>query len=161
MCCASEMVFATVVRSPGVSERSATLKTLALVAPFAFTKWIRRSMRAAAVTSAPLITSNVILIVTHAPKDDLTAPSAFLGRKSLQVYVGHLLLLYGLPWTPGLASGRFRALSLPGGLAALAVVFTLTFGGIALLDLVQRRSERVDGLLRLSSATLLAWALLF
>ena len=106
----------------------------------------------------PLI-AGISLLPEWMPR--LTAPGAFLGRKSLQVYVGHLLLLYGLPWTPGLASGHFKALGLPGGLAALAVVFTLTFGGIALLDLVKRRSERVDGLLRLSSATLLAWALLF
>lgn len=84
-----------------------------------------------------------------------------LGRRSLAVYVGHLLLLYGLPWIHGVAQARYRSMSLAEGFAAVALVGGLTFGGVAVMDLIQRRAAPLNALLRLSTAALLAWALVF
>lgn len=84
-----------------------------------------------------------------------------MGRHSLKVYVGHLLLLYGLPWVHGMAQGRYRAMTLAEGFGAVAFVGSLTFGGVLLLEYLQRRNATLHALLRLSSATWLAWALLF
>ena len=75
--------------------------------------------------------------------------------------MGHLLLLYGLPWIHGVAQARYRSMSLAEGFAAVALVGGLTFGGVAVMDLIQRRAAPLNTLLRLSTAALLAWALVF
>jgi hypothetical protein len=83
------------------------------------------------------------------------------GRKSLHIYVGHLVLLYGLPWINGVARSHYRTLSLPEGFGAVLIVGSLTFGGVALMDLMQRRTKFVWPLLRFSSAVAVACLLLF
>ena len=83
------------------------------------------------------------------------------GRRSLQVYVGHLVLLYGLPWFSGVANHRFQSLTLHQGLACVLLVGGVTFGGVALLDLLKRRAAPLNSALRLTAASLLVWALVF
>ncbi len=91
----------------------------------------------------------------------VTAAVAPLGGQSLRVYVGHLLLLYGLPWVHGMAQGRYRTQSLAEGMGSVFLVWTVTFGGVLLLELLQKKAEPLHRALRISSAGLLAWALLF
>lgn len=91
----------------------------------------------------------------------LAATCAPLGRHSLKVYVGHLVLLYGLPWTLGLTKALYRSLSLGQGLLAVLFVGGVTFGGVILLEVIQRRAAPLNTVLRLSSAGLLVWALVF
>lgn len=90
-----------------------------------------------------------------------SATLAFFGRKSLQVYVGHIILLYGLPWFPGISQGRLKSLTLNEGLATLLLVLVVTFGSIAALDLIKKRSQFFSSFLRITSALFLAWALIF
>lgn len=90
-----------------------------------------------------------------------SAACAPLGRHSLKVYVGHLVLLYGLPWTLGLTGKLYRTLSLEQGLLGVLLVGGITFGGVLLIDRIQRQSAPLWLALRLSTAGLLAWALIF
>ncbi|HQL47264.1 MAG TPA: heparan-alpha-glucosaminide N-acetyltransferase domain-containing protein [Holophaga sp.] len=90
-----------------------------------------------------------------------TAACAPLGKHSLKVYVGHLVLLYGLPWTLGLTGKVYRSLGLGSGLLAVLLVGGITFGGVILLERIQRQAAPLWLALRLSSAGLVAWALIF
>jgi uncharacterized membrane protein len=48
---------------------------------------------------------------------------AIFGKKALFIYIAHLLLLYGIPWMPGLAKTHFRQFSiLESALVALVVI---------------------------------------
>ncbi len=86
---------------------------------------------------------------------------ARLGRHSLKVYVGHLVLLYGLPWTLGLTGKLYRSLDLTQGFLAVLGVGGVTFGGVLLVDRIQRQGGSLWWMLRLSTAGLLAYALIF
>lgn len=91
----------------------------------------------------------------------LAAAVAPLGRRSLFVYVGHLVLIYGSPWTPGLGEGRFHTLSLPRGLLEVLLVGGLTIGVVLLRDWIRQRSRPLSALLHTSVAVALACALLW
>lgn len=108
---------------------------------------------------ALLLFALLSFLAQHRPR--LAEATAPLGRRSLHAYIGHLVLLYGMPWTTGLAQGRFQSLTLTGGLLSVALVGSLTFGAVALLDLLHRRAAPVVVVLRLSTAGFLAWALIF
>ncbi len=75
--------------------------------------------------------------------------------------MGHLVLLYGLPWTLGLTGKVYRSLGLGSGLLAVLLVGGITFGGVILLERIQRQAAPLWLALRLSSAGLVAWALIF
>ena len=84
-----------------------------------------------------------------------------MGRKSLYVYVGHLSLIYGTPWTPGLVTGRFHALTVGHGALFIPLVASLTFAGILAWDWLRSRSDAMRTLAHASAAFALAYALVF
>lgn len=91
----------------------------------------------------------------------LSKGCASMGRKSLYVYVGHLVLIYGTPWTPGLASARYHALTFGNALVFVPVVMALTFGGLLLWDRIKQRSEAASVLVHASLLCALTYALVF
>ena len=91
----------------------------------------------------------------------LAEACAPLGRKSLYVYVGHLALIYGTPWTPGIVSGRFHALAVGEGAVFIPLVGGLTFGAILLWDWTRNRSRSIGTLVHASAVFALAYALVF
>jgi acyltransferase len=91
----------------------------------------------------------------------LATACAPMGRKSLYVYVGHLVLIYGTPWTPGLVSGHFQTLSLGDGAQFIPLVAGLTFGTILAWDWIRNRSEAMGTLVHASAVFALAYALVF
>jgi hypothetical protein len=91
----------------------------------------------------------------------LAAACAPLGRKSLYVYVGHLVLIYGTPWTSGLVTGQFQTLSLGEAAAFIPLVGSLTFGAILIWDWIRTRSETLGTLVHASAVCALAYALVF
>jgi hypothetical protein len=84
-----------------------------------------------------------------------------MGRKSLFAYVGHLVLIFGSPWTIGLVTGRFHALSVPAGALFVPVVGGLTFGAILLWDWLKTRSTQVGTLMHASALVALVFALVW
>ena len=91
----------------------------------------------------------------------IVAGCAPLGRKSLAVYVLHIVLLYGTPWTPGLATARYHTSALSEGLLYIPLVGGLTLAGILAWDWIHRRSSAIGALLHVSAAFALAYALVF
>jgi hypothetical protein len=91
----------------------------------------------------------------------LAAASAPMGRKSLYVYVGHLALIYGTPWTPGLVTGHFHALSVRDGAVFIPLVGGITFGAVLLWDWLRNRSESAMTFVQASAVFVLAYALVF
>ena len=91
----------------------------------------------------------------------LTAAWAPMGRKSLLVYVGHLVLIFGTPWTLGLATGRFHALTVAEGALFVPVVGGATFGAILLWDWLRARSTRLGTLVHASALIALVFALVW
>lgn len=91
----------------------------------------------------------------------LAAACSPMGRKSLYIYVGHLALIYGTPWTVGIATGRFHALSVGEGVMLIPLVGGITFGTILLWDWIRNRSEAMGALISASVVFALAYALVF
>ncbi len=91
----------------------------------------------------------------------LAAAWAPLGRRSLFLYVGHLVLIYGTPWTPGLADGRFHALSVGNSALFIPLVGGLSFGAVLAWDWVRNRSEAIRTFAHASVVFILAYALVF
>lgn len=83
------------------------------------------------------------------------------GRKSLAVYVVHLALIYGTPWTPGLMGQPLHALSAVQGLGMIPLVATATFGLVILWDRIRNHSEPARTFAHLTTSFALAYALLF
>lgn len=91
----------------------------------------------------------------------LAAAWAPLGRRSLFLYVAHLVLIYGSPWTPGLVDGRFHALSVGNSALFIPLVGGLSFGAVLAWDWVRNRSESLRTFAHASAVFLLAYALVF
>ncbi len=91
----------------------------------------------------------------------LAAACAPMGRKSLYVYVGHIALIYGTPWTLGLVTGRFHALSIGAGALFVLVVGGITFAAILIWDWTRNRSEAIGSFIHASIVFALAYALVF
>ena len=108
---------------------------------------------------ALLIFGLLAWVAEAAPR--LAAFCAPMGRKSLYVYVGHLSLIYGTPWTPGFVAGRFHALTVGGGGVFIPLIAGLTFSGILAWDWFRNRSEAMRTLAHASAAFALAYALMF
>lgn len=86
---------------------------------------------------------------------------ASMGKKSLWVYVGHLVVIYGTPWTPGISTNCFRTLSVGQGALCIPWVLGITFGAILLWDWMMSRSEAVSSFIHASAVFVLAYALMF
>ena len=86
---------------------------------------------------------------------------ASLGRKSLAVYVVHLTLIYGTPWTQGLARDNFHALSLGQGALFIPLVGGATFAAVLLWDSLRSHSSPVRTLTHVATTCGLAYALIF
>jgi uncharacterized membrane protein len=108
---------------------------------------------------ALLIFGSLAWIVEAFPKS--TAALAPMGRKSLYVYVGHITLIYGTPWTVGLVTARFHALSVAQGALFIPLVGGITFGAILLWDWIKKRSIYMGTLIHASAVLALACALVF
>jgi hypothetical protein len=91
----------------------------------------------------------------------LAASWAPLGRRSLFVYVGHLTLIFGTPWTPGLTGQWFHALTLGAGCLAVILVGGLTFGALLVWDWVRKLSEHAGTLVYLSALLVLVRVLVW
>jgi uncharacterized membrane protein len=91
----------------------------------------------------------------------LAAACAPAGRKSLYLYVGHLALIYGTPWTPGLVTERFHALTVGQGAVFIPLVGGITFSAIFLWDWLRNRSTSIRIFVHVSAAFVLAYALVF
>lgn len=84
-----------------------------------------------------------------------------LGRKSLAVYVVHLALIYGTPWTPGLLDDAHHALRPLQGLGMIPVVGTATLALVLLWDRIRNHSEPVRTLAHAATLCILGYALFF
>jgi hypothetical protein len=91
----------------------------------------------------------------------LAAAWAPLGRRSLFVYVGHLAVIFGTPWTVGLALGRYHALTLGTGCLFVLLVGGLTFGGLLLWDWIRNFSSRLGTLVYTSALIALVCVLVW
>lgn len=91
----------------------------------------------------------------------LAAACAPMGRRSLFAYVGHLVLVFGTPWTLGLTASRFHALSLGQGVLAVLLVGGLTFGAIRLWDWMLGISRHLGTLAYASALIALAGVLIW
>jgi hypothetical protein len=91
----------------------------------------------------------------------LEAAVAPLGRRSLFVYVGHLVLLYGTPWTAGLATGRLHTMTVGEGVLEVLLVGSLTLGVVLLRDWIRGRSRPLGVLIHASALLALACALIW
>lgn len=75
-----------------------------------------------------------------------------MGRKSLPIYLGHLILLFGLPWTGGLATERLHQASLVQGWLYVGLVGGATFGAVLLWKAVMDRTPWLGQMLGFSAA---------
>ena len=91
----------------------------------------------------------------------LASACAPMGQKSLYLYVGHIALIYGTPWTPGIVTGSFHSLSLGDAALFVPIVGGITFGAIAVWDWTRNRSEAIGALVQASVVFALAYALVF
>ncbi|MDR3670962.1 MAG: heparan-alpha-glucosaminide N-acetyltransferase domain-containing protein [Holophaga sp.] len=91
----------------------------------------------------------------------LSASWAPLGRRSLFVYVGHLTLIFGTPWTPGLTGPWFHSLTVGAGCLAVILVGGLTFGAVLFWDWVRKFSAHVGTLAYVSALLVLVRVLVW
>ena len=91
----------------------------------------------------------------------LADAGAPLGRKSLQVYVVHLLLIYGSRWTDGFAEGRHHALTVAQGAAFVPVVGLVTFALVLTWDALQHKASCLGRVLQASAVLAVMLALVF
>lgn len=85
---------------------------------------------------------------------------SLFGKKTLHIYVGHLVLLYGTPWFHTVKSGYFGSMTLMQGSLIAVVIITLCLGGVYMLDYYQKSSYRFRKALPYTLTAALAYALL-
>lgn len=83
------------------------------------------------------------------------------GRKSLAIYVVHIALIYGTPWTPGLMGQPLHALTAAQGIGLIPLVAATTFGLVLLWDRIRNHSEPARTFAHLTTTFVLAYVLLF
>lgn len=84
-----------------------------------------------------------------------------LGRKSLAIYVVHLALIYGTPWTPGLMGQPLHALGAIEGVGLIPGVAAATFLLVLLWDSMRSHSPSARTLAHVTTACVLGYAILF
>ena len=85
----------------------------------------------------------------------LSAALAPMGRNSLFVYVGHLVLIFGTPWTLGLDYGRYHALTVGEGVLSVLLVAGVTFGAVLAWRWLRSFSQGLGTLIQVSAAAAL------
>lgn len=85
---------------------------------------------------------------------------SLFGKKTLHIYVGHLVLLYGTPWFHTVHPRFFGTLSLAEGVSVAVVIITASLAGVYLLDYYQQNSQRFRRALPYTVMVALAYALL-
>lgn len=83
-----------------------------------------------------------------------------LGRKSLAVYVVHIALIYGTPWSPGLMDQAHHVLTPVEGLGMIPVVVVATLMLVVLWARVRDHSAPVRTLAHVTTSFILAYVLL-
>lgn len=63
---------------------------------------------------------------------------ALFGKKSLHIYVIHLVLLYGTPWYDGIGRTHFRSYDLPTGLLIVVAIMIVTLAVAWGIDVYER-----------------------
>ena len=89
------------------------------------------------------------------------AAGARLGRHSLAVYLGHLVLLYGTPWTRGLADLQAHQLPLAQALPFVPLLWAACFGGVLLFQGLKARWSPALTTLQVLGAFALAYLLVY
>jgi len=84
----------------------------------------------------------------------------FFGKKSLYVYVTHMIILYGSAITPGLNTFFGGQLSIPLAFLNILIVLTFTLAFTYLINIYKRNSKPVDFLYRFSIAFYLVYVLI-
>lgn len=85
---------------------------------------------------------------------------ALFGKQSLIIYVVHLVLLFGTPWFPSIGRIYFKSLTLEAGILWAVAVVAATLAFVIIEDYIKNNAVRVARIIRISSAVLLAYALL-
>ncbi len=85
---------------------------------------------------------------------------SLFGKKTLHIYVGHLVLLYGTPWFHTVHPRFFGTLSLAEGASVAVLIVTASLAGVYLLDYYQQNSQRFRRALPYTVVAALAYALL-
>ncbi|MBL7974974.1 MAG: DUF1624 domain-containing protein [Candidatus Kapabacteria bacterium] len=85
---------------------------------------------------------------------------ALFGKQSLVIYVVHLVLLFGTPWFPSIGRIYFKSLTLETGILWAVAVVAATLAFVIIEDYIKNNAVRVARIIRISSAVLLAYALL-
>lgn len=86
---------------------------------------------------------------------------AKLGQYSLYAYVAHLAILYGTPWTPGVATRQLQSFSIQQGLLWIPILISMMMMGLLLWFRLQKASEKALSYMRVSAACALAFVLVF
>lgn len=84
-----------------------------------------------------------------------------LGKKSLHIYIFHLILLYGAPWFHGLSFYYSNSLTITEGAAIAAGIIATSLGLAWLLDYQQRHARKTARALHLTTAAAVVYVVLF
>jgi uncharacterized membrane protein len=85
---------------------------------------------------------------------------SFFGQKTLHIYIGHLVLLYGTPWFPSISKLYPKQLMLTDGLLIAVGVIGATLGSVYMLDRFQKKVNKGELIMKYSGFAMLAYALL-
>ncbi|MGA2080634.1 MAG: heparan-alpha-glucosaminide N-acetyltransferase domain-containing protein [Holophaga sp.] len=150
----------------GAGAASLLVSLLAAHAPWALLPPEKAYQGAYAYTSARLgfaLLAFGLLAWAAERSPGLAAACAPLGRRSLFVYVCHLAVIYGTPWTPGLTSRWFHVMTVGQGLLGVALVGGLTYGAMQAWDGIRSHSRQLEALVgaaaALSMVCVLVWGL--
>jgi uncharacterized membrane protein len=91
----------------------------------------------------------------------LAAAAAPLGRRSLFIYVAHLALVFGTPWTPGLVDTPLHDLSVAEVVPVVALVVAVCFGALVLWDRLKASSGRIGTLITVTAVLALVRVLVW
>jgi uncharacterized membrane protein len=91
----------------------------------------------------------------------LAAAAAPFGRRSLFIYVAHLTLVFGTPWTQGLVDTPLHDLTVVQAIPMVALVGAACFGTLLLWDRLKAASERLGTLITITAVLALVRVLVW
>nr|WP_320132752.1 heparan-alpha-glucosaminide N-acetyltransferase domain-containing protein [uncultured Holophaga sp.] len=86
---------------------------------------------------------------------------AAYGRQSLFIYVAHLVLIYGLPWTGGLAAARYHSMVPAHAVLYIPLVVGVSFGAMMLWNRIQKSPLHLGRMVQASAVCALLYAVIF